>query len=91
MNMKEDLGEMMKVGRREGAERRRLGLLNNFGDQGESMKGELSQGTERNLTLNTGLRTITETEDMEDDEVIFEMEKGPRRIPPLPKSIAADG
>jgi hypothetical protein len=83
--MQGDLGELMKVARREGAERRRLGLLNNFGDQGESMKGELSQGTERNLTLNTGLRTSTETaDDMEDDEVIFEREKGPKRkLPPL--------
>jgi hypothetical protein len=71
----------MKVGRREGAERRRLGLLNNSGGQGESMKGESSQGTERNSTLNTGLRTVTETADMEDDKVIFEMEKGPRRNP----------
>jgi hypothetical protein len=85
MNMQGDLGELMKVGRREGAERMRLGLLNNFGDQGESMKGELSHGTERNSTLNTGLRTVTETADMEDNEVIFEMEKGPRRIPPPPK------
>jgi hypothetical protein len=85
MNMQEDLGELMKVGRREGAKRRRLGLLNNSGGQGESMKGESSQGTERNSTLNTGLRTVTETADMEDDEVIFKMEKGPRRIPPPPK------
>jgi hypothetical protein len=84
MNMQEDLGELMKVGRREGAERRRLGLLNNSGGQGESMKGESSQGTEHNSTLNTGLRTVTETADMEDDEVIFEMEKGPRRNPPPP-------
>jgi hypothetical protein len=84
MNIQEDLGELMKVGRREGAERRRLGLLKNYGCQGESMKGELSQGTERKSTLNTGLRTVTETADMEDNEVIFEMEKRPRRNPPPP-------
>jgi hypothetical protein len=86
MNMQGDLRELMKVGRREVAERRCLGLRNNFGDQGESIKGELSQGTERNLTLNTGLRTSTETaDDMEDDEVIFEREKGPKRKPPPPQ------
>jgi hypothetical protein len=88
MNMQEDLGELMRVGRMEGAERRRLGLLNNSGDQGKSMKVESSQGTERNSILGTGLRTvsakgtITATADMEDDEVIFEMEKRPRMRPP---------
>jgi hypothetical protein len=86
MNMQGDLGELMQVGRREGEERRRLGLLNSFGNQGESTKGKLSQKTERNSTLDTGLRTSTETaDDMEDDEVIFEREKGPKRKPPPPQ------
>jgi hypothetical protein len=40
MNMQEDLGELMRLGRMEGAERRRLGLLNNSGHQGKSMKVE---------------------------------------------------
>jgi hypothetical protein len=95
MNMQEDLSELMRVGRLEGPERRRLGLLNNSGEQGTSIKVELSQGTERNLTLVTGSRTVlatgTVTEktvtaevDMEDEEVIFEMEKGPRMRPPPP-------
>jgi hypothetical protein len=81
---------LMRVGRLEGAERRRLGLLNNSGNQGKSMKMESSQGTERNSILGTGLRTvlakgtITATADMEDAEVIFEMEKGPRMRPPAP-------
>jgi hypothetical protein len=48
------------------------------------MKGESSQGTEQNSALNTGLRTVTETADMEGDKVIFEMEKRPRRNPPPP-------
>jgi hypothetical protein len=86
MNMQGDLGELMKEGRREGAnERRRLGLLNSFGNQGASTEEKLSQRTEWNLTLDTGLRTSTETADnMEDDEVIFEREKGPKRKPPPP-------
>jgi hypothetical protein len=89
MNMQEDLSELMMVGRLEGAERRRLDLLNNSGEQGNSVKVELSQGTERNSTLVTGSRTVsatgtitkrtvTEEVDEEDDEVMFEMEKGPR-------------
>jgi hypothetical protein len=84
MNMQRYLGELMKEGRREGAnERRRLGLLNSFGNQGESTKGKLSQRTERNSTLDTGLRTSTETaDDMEDDEVLLEREKGPKGKPP---------
>jgi hypothetical protein len=61
------------------------GLLNSFGNQGESTKGKLSQTTERNSTLETGLRTSTETADnIADDEVIFEREKGPKRKPPPP-------
>jgi hypothetical protein len=94
MNMQEDLSELMRVGRLEGAERRRLGLLNNYGEQGTSIKVELSQGTELNSTLVTGLRTVlamgtvtkktvTAEVDMEDEVVIFKMEKGPRmRLPP---------
>jgi hypothetical protein len=90
MNMQEDLGELMRVGRLEGAERRRLGLLNNSGNQGKSRKVESSQGTKWNSILGTGSRTvlakgtITATADMEDDEVIFKMEKGPRMRPPAP-------
>jgi hypothetical protein len=42
MNMQEDLSELMRVGRLEGAERRRLGLLNNSGEQGTIIKVELS-------------------------------------------------
>jgi hypothetical protein len=95
MNMQEDLSELMRVGRLESAERRRLGLLNNSGEQGTSIKVELSQGTEGNSTLVTGSRTVSATGtvtketvtaevDMEDEEVIFEMEKGPRMRPPPP-------
>jgi hypothetical protein len=86
MNMQGDLGELMKEGRREGAnKRRRLGLLSSFGNQGASPEAKLSQRTERNSTLNTGLRTSTETaDDMEDDEVIFDREKRPKRKPPPP-------
>jgi hypothetical protein len=86
MNMQGDLGELMKEGRREGAnKRRRLGLMSSFGNQGKSPKAKLSQGMEGNLTLNTGLRTSTETaDDMEDNKVIFEREKGPKRKPPPP-------
>jgi hypothetical protein len=95
MNMQEDLSELMRVGRLEGAERRRLGLLHNSGEQGSSIKVELSQGTELNSTLGTGSRTVSATGtvtketvtanvDMEDEEVIFEMEKGPRMRPPPP-------
>jgi hypothetical protein len=50
MNMQEDLSELMRVGRLEGAERRRLDLLDNSGEQGTNIKVELLQGTERNLT-----------------------------------------
>jgi hypothetical protein len=91
MNMQEDLSELMRVGRMEGAERRRLGLLNNSGKQGSSIKVESSQGKERHSILGTGSRTVsakgtvTANADMEDEEMIFEMEKGPRmRPPPLP-------
>jgi hypothetical protein len=95
MNMQEDLSELMRSGRLEGAERRRLGLLNNSGKQGSSIKVELSQGRELNSTLVTGSRTVsakgtvtketvTANVDMEDEEVIFEMEKGTRMRPPPP-------
>jgi hypothetical protein len=97
MNMHEDLLELMRVGRLKGAERRRLGLLNNSGEQGTSIKGELSQETEPNSTL--GSRTVSATGtitkkivmeevDMDNNEVMFEMEKGPRMRPsqkPAPK------
>jgi hypothetical protein len=79
-----------EVGGLEGAERRRLGLLKNSGVQGSSIKVELSQGTELNSFLATGWRTVlakgtvTANVDMEDEEVIFEMEKGPRMRPPPP-------
>jgi hypothetical protein len=101
MNMQEDLSELMRVGRLEDAERGRLGLLNNSGEQeqGNSIKVELLQRTEPNSTLVTGSRTVLATGtitkktvtakvDMEDDEVMFEMEKGPRMRPsqkPAPK------
>jgi hypothetical protein len=102
MNMQEDLSELMRVGRLEGAERRCLGLLNNSGKPGSSIKVELSQGTELNSTLATGLRTlsakrtvtketVTANVDMEDKEVIFEMEKGPRMRPPPPPSQPSIG
>jgi hypothetical protein len=54
MFMQEDLSELMRVGRLEGAERRRLGLLDNSGEQGNSFKVELSQEMELNSTLATG-------------------------------------
>jgi hypothetical protein len=43
MNMQEDLSELMRVGRMEGAERRRLGLLNNSGDQKEHEGGSAAR------------------------------------------------
>jgi hypothetical protein len=61
MNMQEPFSELMRVGRLEGAERRCLDLLNNSGEQGNSIKVELSQGTERNSTLVTGSRTVSAT------------------------------
>jgi hypothetical protein len=93
MNMQEPFSELMRVGRLEGAERIHIDLLNNSGEQGNSIQVELSQGTERNSTLVTGLRTVsatgtitkktvTEEVDEEDNEVMFEMEKGPMvRLP----------
>jgi hypothetical protein len=99
MNMQLDIGELLEEGRKEGDnERRRLGLTSRFGHQGASPKAKLSQKTEGSSTSSTGLRTRTETMDnMEDKEVIFEMEKGPKqqikvkesvgnaRQPPLPQ------
>jgi hypothetical protein len=51
MNMQEDLSELMMVGKMDGPERRRIDLLNNSGEQGNSIKVKMSQGTERNSTL----------------------------------------
>jgi hypothetical protein len=87
MNMQLDIGELLEEGRKEGNnERRRLGLTSRFGHQGASPKAKLSQKTEGSTTSSTGLRTRTETVDnMEDEEVIFEMEKGPKQ------QIKADG
>jgi hypothetical protein len=80
--------ELMGLGRLEGAERRRLDHLHNSGEEGNSIKAELSHRTERNSTSDTGSRTvskkgtITVEFEEEDDEVIIEMEKGPReRLP----------
>jgi hypothetical protein len=67
--------------------------VNEGGQTGGRGKEKLSQGMERNSTLVTGSRTVsatgtitkktvTEEVDEEDDEVMFEMEKGPRmRLP----------
>jgi hypothetical protein len=82
----------MRVGRLEGAERRRLDLLNNSGEQGTSIKVELLQGTEQNSISVTGSRTVSATGtitketvtaevNIDNDEVMFEMEKGPRMRP----------
>jgi hypothetical protein len=86
--MQELFSELMRVGRLEGEERRRRDHLRNSGDEGNSIKEELSQRTERNSTSDTGVRTvsmkgtITVEFEEEDDEVIIEMEKGPRdRLP----------
>jgi hypothetical protein len=88
MSMQEPFSELMRVGRLEGAERRRLDRLNNSGEEGNSIKVELSHGTEPNSTSATGLKTVSATGTItveveeEDDEVMFEMEKGPRvRLP----------
>jgi hypothetical protein len=79
MNMQLDIGELLEEGRKEGNNER-------FGHQGASPKAKLSQKTEGSTTSSTGLRTRTETVDnMEDEEVIFEMEKGPKQ------QIKADG
>jgi hypothetical protein len=42
MNMQEPFSELMRVGRLEGAERRRIDLLDNSGEQGNSINVELS-------------------------------------------------
>jgi hypothetical protein len=88
MSMQEPFSELLRVGRLEGAERRRLYHLRNSGDEGNSIKEELLQRTERNSTSDTGSRTvskkgtITVEFEEEDDEVMIEMEKGPReRLP----------
>jgi hypothetical protein len=78
----------MRVGRVEGAERRRLKHLRNSGEEGNSIKEELLHRTERNSTSDTGSRTVSKKGTItvefkeEDDEVMIEMEKGPReRLP----------
>jgi hypothetical protein len=88
MSMQEPFSELMRVGRLEGAERRRRDYLRNSGEEVNSIKEELSQRRERSSTSDTGLRTvsakgtITVEFEEEDDEVMFEMEKGPRdRLP----------
>jgi hypothetical protein len=88
MSMQEPFSELMRVGRLEGAERRRLDHLHNSGEEGNSIKAELLQGTERNSTTDTGSRTVSKkgtiTVEFEekDDEVMIEMEKGPmERLP----------
>jgi hypothetical protein len=90
MSMQEPFSELMRVGRLEGAERRRLDHLHSSGEEEKSIKAELSHRTERNLTSDTGSRTvskkgtITVEFEEEDDEVMFKMEKGPReRLPSL--------
>jgi hypothetical protein len=100
MNMQSDIGELVRGGKEFNNERRHLGLPSRFGCQGarESLNAKLSQKTEGSSTSSTGLRTRPETVDnMEDEEVIFEMEKGPKqqikvegsagnvRQPPLPQ------
>jgi hypothetical protein len=85
--MQEPFSELMRGGRLDGVERRRIDLLDISGEQGNSIKVELSQRTKRNLTLVTGSRTVSATGtitkktvreevDEEDDKVMFEMEKG---------------
>jgi hypothetical protein len=88
MSMQEPFSELMRVGRLEGAERRRRDHLRNSGEEENSIKEELSHRTEQNSTSDTGLRnvskkgTITVGFGEEDDEVMIEMEKGPReRLP----------
>jgi hypothetical protein len=60
--------------------------MSTFGHQGASPKAKLSQKTAGNSTSSTGLRTRTETVDnIEDKEVIFEREKGPKQQPLPPQ------
>jgi hypothetical protein len=47
MSMQEPFSELMRVGRLEGAERRRRDHLRNSGEEVNSIKEELSQRTER--------------------------------------------
>jgi hypothetical protein len=88
MNMQEPFSELMRVGRIEGAEMRLRNHLRNSGEEGKSIKEELSQRTERSTTSDTGSRTVATTGKVtvefeeEDDEVMIEMEKAPRdRLP----------
>jgi hypothetical protein len=100
MNMQSNIGELVRGGKEFDNKRRRLGLPSRFGRQGarESLDAKLSQKTEGSSISGTGLRTRPETVDnMEDKEVIFKMEKGPKqqievegsagnaRQPPLPQ------
>jgi hypothetical protein len=59
MSMQEPFSELMRVGRMEGVERRRLDRLHNSGEEGNSIKVELSHARERNSTSDTGLRTVS--------------------------------
>jgi hypothetical protein len=88
MSMQEPFSELMRVGRMEGAERRLCDHLRNSGEEGNSIKEELSKRTERSTTSDTGSRTVstkgrvTVEFEEEDDEVMIEMERGPRdRLP----------
>jgi hypothetical protein len=84
MNMQEPFSELMRVGRIECAERRLRNHLRNSGEEGNGIKEELSQRTERSTTSDTGSRTISTKGRVtvefkeEDDEVMIEMERGPR-------------
>jgi hypothetical protein len=79
MSMQEPFSELMRVGRLEGAERRPRDHLRNSGEEGNSIKEELSQRTERSLTSDTGSRTVstkgrvTVEFEEEDDEVMIEI------------------
>jgi hypothetical protein len=88
MNMQEPFSELMRLGRIEGAELRLRNHLHNSGEEGRSIKEELSQRTEQSTSSSTGSRTLATTGKVtvdfeeEDDEVMIEMEKAPTdRIP----------
>jgi chromatin segregation and condensation protein Rec8/ScpA/Scc1 (kleisin family) len=88
MNMQEPFSELMRVGRIEGAERRLRNHLRNSGEEGRSIKEELSPRTERSTASDTGSRTVatmgkvTVDFEEEDDELMIEMEKAPTdRLP----------
>jgi hypothetical protein len=88
MSMQEPFSELMRVGRMEGAERRLRDHLRDSGEEGKSIKEELSQRTERSTTSDTGSRTVSTKGRVtvefkeEDDKVMIEIERGPRdRLP----------